>query len=51
MFCLSYNNWSQCFLITLPEETFTAKLLPWEIIVQSIFENKEIPALPLLKMC
>lgn len=35
MFCLSYINWSQYFLITLPEETFTAVLLPWETLHRS----------------
>lgn len=30
MFCLSYINWSQYFLIALPGETFTAVLLPWK---------------------
>lgn len=30
MFCLSYINWGQYFLIALPGETFTALLVPWK---------------------
>lgn len=39
MFCLSCINWSQYFLITLLEETFTAVLLPWETLRRSAHLN------------
>lgn len=39
MFCLSCINWSQYFLITLPEETFTAVLLLWETLRRSAHLN------------